>query len=58
MISLWPCGVMDNVSDFGSEDCRFESCQGRFSFWQRMQSYKNLFLHLYKVLIIFVNTMK
>ena len=28
--SSWPCGVMDNASDFGSEDCRFESCQGRF----------------------------
>ena len=21
---------MDKASDFGSEDCRFESCQGRF----------------------------
>ena len=28
--SSWPCGVMDNASDFGSEDCRFESCQGHF----------------------------
>ena len=27
-----PCGPMDKASDFGSEDCRFESCQGRFSF--------------------------
>ena len=24
-----PCGLMDKASDFGSEDCRFESCQGR-----------------------------
>jgi hypothetical protein len=24
-----PCGPMDKASDFGSEDCRFESCQGR-----------------------------
>ncbi|VDL80789.1 unnamed protein product [Nippostrongylus brasiliensis] len=23
------CGLMDKASDFGSEDCRFESCQGR-----------------------------
>ena len=26
---LRPCGLMDKASDFGSEDCRFESCQGR-----------------------------
>ena len=25
----WPCGLMDKASDFGSEDCRFESCHGR-----------------------------
>ncbi|VDM25425.1 unnamed protein product [Toxocara canis] len=24
-----PCGLMDKASDFGYEDCRFESCQGR-----------------------------
>ena len=24
-----PCGLMDKASDFGSEDCRFESCHGR-----------------------------
>ena len=23
------CGLMDKASDFGSEDCRFESCHGR-----------------------------
>jgi len=23
------CGAMDNASDYGSEDCRFESCQDR-----------------------------
>lgn len=23
------CGLMDKVSDFGSEDCRFESCHAR-----------------------------
>ena len=31
-ICLWPvrpCGLMDKASDFGSEDCRFESCHGR-----------------------------
>ena len=30
-----PCGLMDKAPDFGSGDCRFESCQGRcqlFSF--------------------------
>ena len=25
----WPCGAMDNASDYGSEDSRFESWQGR-----------------------------
>lgn len=25
----WACGLMDKASDFGSEDCRFESCHGR-----------------------------
>ncbi|GBP23841.1 hypothetical protein EVAR_86218_1 [Eumeta japonica] len=24
-----PCGLMDKASDFGSEDCRFESCHGQ-----------------------------
>ena len=27
--TMWPCGLMDKASDFGSEDCRFESCHGR-----------------------------
>ena len=27
-----PCGLMDKASDFGSEDCRFESCHGRLNF--------------------------
>ena len=30
-LKLWPCGLMDKASDFGSEDCRFESCQGRYN---------------------------
>ena len=25
----WPCGLMDKAPDFGSGDCRFESCHGR-----------------------------
>ena len=25
----WARSVMDNASDFGSEDCRFESCRAR-----------------------------
>ena len=24
-----PCGLMDKAPDFGSGDCRFESCHGR-----------------------------
>ena len=28
--SQGPCGAMDNASDYGSEDSRFESWQGRF----------------------------
>ena len=27
-----PCGLTDKASDFGSEDCRFESCHGRTVF--------------------------
>ena len=29
----WPHGATDNASDYGSEDCRFESCCGRPPFW-------------------------
>ena len=28
-----PCGAMDNASDYGSEDSRFESWQGRTFFF-------------------------
>ena len=28
-----PCGLTDKASDFGSEDCRFESCHGRILFF-------------------------
>ena len=27
-----PCGLMDKAPDFGSGDCRFESCHGRLIF--------------------------
>ena len=27
-----PCGLMDKAPDFGSGDCRFESCHGRYLF--------------------------
>ena len=27
--SVWPSGATDNASDYGSEDCRFESCLGQ-----------------------------
>ena len=30
---------MDNASDYGSEDCRFESCQGRFFFLFSLMGY-------------------
>ena len=26
-IAVWPRGLMDKASDFGSEDCRFKSCR-------------------------------
>lgn len=45
-----PRGLMDKASDFGSEDCRFESCRGRYIFatfvCQFCQNYlsNNLFL--------------
>ena len=30
-----PCGLMDRAPDFGSGDCRFESCHGRsFCCWK------------------------
>ena len=29
-ISARPCGATDNASDYGSEDSRFKSWQGRF----------------------------
>ena len=29
LINIRPCGLMDKAPDFGSGDCRFESCHGR-----------------------------
>ena len=31
-----PRGLMDKASDFESEDCRFESCRGRLTFYYRL----------------------
>ena len=31
--NIWPCGLTDKASDFGSEDCRFESCHGQLAFF-------------------------
>ncbi len=31
------CGAMDNASDYESEDCRFDSCQDRYLFFQGMK---------------------
>ena len=32
LVHIRPCGLMDKAPDFGSGDCRFESCHGRFLF--------------------------
>ena len=32
-ISERPCSLMDKAFDFGSRDCRFESCQGLTIFY-------------------------
>ena len=32
-LNIWTCGAMDNASDYGSEDSRFESWQVRFFFF-------------------------
>ena len=32
VINIWPRGLMDKASDFGSEDCEFESRRGQFIF--------------------------
>ena len=29
VVRLWACGAMDNASDYGSEDSRFESWHAR-----------------------------
>ena len=31
--TLGPSGATDNASDYGSEDCRFESCLGRYLYF-------------------------
>ena len=43
---------MDKASDFGSEDCRFESCPGRVyhSPFLNVFEFSNLLLHLNKTL--------
>ena len=33
------CGLMDKAPDFGSGDCRFESCHGRFFLYHRHQKW-------------------
>ena len=48
--SGWPCGLMDKASDFGSEDCEFESRRGRNSaflvvFFPETIFFKELFLN-------------
>ncbi len=36
------CGAMDNASDYESEDCRFESCQDRYSFLSSLEGDRNV----------------
>ena len=38
-----PCGAMDNASDYGSEDSRFESWQGRLFRHHFRQLFKGKF---------------
>ncbi len=35
------CGAMDNASDYESEDCRFESCQDRYPFFNSLEGDRN-----------------
>jgi hypothetical protein len=44
------CGAMDNASDYESEDCRFESCQDRFLWFDSHRSEKQD-AHLHQLLI-------
>ena len=36
------CGLMDKASDFGSEDCMFESCHDRGNFFFPLDPVKNI----------------
>lgn len=38
-----PCGLMDKAPDFESGDCRFESCLGRFIFFNFFLNFLNYF---------------
>ena len=42
------CGAMDNASDYGSEDCRFESCQDR-NLFSMIENFYFLFFTFCKV---------
>ena len=42
-----PCGLMDKASDFGSEDCRFESCHGRLTFVHHIVSIESLLVNFW-----------
>ena len=44
---MWSCGLMDKASDFGSGDCRFESCHDRFE--------KNISFFAASILIIYIH---
>ena len=40
-VYIWPRGLMDKASDFGSEDCEFESRRGRILKGQQYNAVDN-----------------
>ena len=57
MMIKWSCGLMDKASDFGSEDCRFESCHDRnYFYWIYLQPLDYIFFPLKSLLGILINS--
>ena len=48
------CGLMDKASDFGSEDCRFESCHDRYFYFN--QGYIELCTYLRLIFFLIMPT--
>jgi hypothetical protein len=40
--NMWPCGLMDKAPASGAGDYRFDSCQGRMSFYISLPPYTML----------------